>query len=325
MFGGFKRMISLMFVMVLTVAMVSCNKADDTAKDKLHYEQLRMEKEKLQRDLIAAKEEEIAAAKQRSLEQAERAKFLQEELIKQEDEAKQKIFDEKERLRLLSIAKRQQEQKVAFDSYINTKYDVLELLDGKLLKSVKVTAVSPINVTFMHQNGVARVEYSNLPEDIREVCMYDVELEHIELARQIKLDESRRAEKLAKKAEMDTSAQQRLSGNYSSSAGVVKEIPAVKVKPKVFAKGGITVRLIRSKYYHRSYISRTYEVIAKSNVDAYLSGSSGYRPVKAGVPYRTTFTTSSSFEVRLVAKDSRKVLDRETHSRKSGLSTSGGL
>ena len=35
-----------------------------------------------------------------------------------------------------------------------TKYDELTLLDGKVLKSVVVTAVNPSKVSLMHQNGV---------------------------------------------------------------------------------------------------------------------------------------------------------------------------
>lgn len=84
-----------------------------------------------------------------------------------------------------------------------TKYDELTLLDGKVLKSVVVTAVNPSKVSLMHQNGVKNVRYSNLPKEIGEVCLYDEELELIyleeqEIVKQVKLERDQKVAMMIK-------------------------------------------------------------------------------------------------------------------------------
>ena len=225
----------------------------------------------------------------------------------------------------LDIEKRQREQQLAFRKYKHTRYSELKLKDGRVLKSAKVTNVTPVKVSFMHENGVAAVEYLNLPEEIRGACKYDDELEYIELTRQAKLHEqdiklSRKKALAAAEKVKEQALAQHSTMEYS------QKVPEVKPKSKVRPWGNVTVRLVRSRHYgsyHATY--RTYEATVTSNVDAVLSGSNGYDRISAGVAFRTTFTTWSRFSVRLVTKDTGKLLDEETQSRRTGLGGSGGL
>ena len=325
-------MIQSMLFMMFSILIVSCKKSGD-AEGEVNYEQLRMEKEKLEleRDLMLAKEKELAEAKQRAIEQAEKAKLLEEKLLRQKEDEQRKIADEKERVRLLDVAKRQQDQKVAFDGYINTKYDELELLDGKLLKSAKVTGASPVKVTFMHQNGVMRVEYSNLPEEIREICMYDVELEQIELA-QIELEEKLAREKKMKviadrASESGSSSQKNTVENRKQSTASRPATPKVSEKestPKVVTpRGKLSIRVVGS-----GRGGKTIHVVAKSNVDAVLYLNDWYHPyrfhVKANEPYTHIWrNVNNKYSVKLTAKG--RILDQESSNRKSGLGGNGGL
>lgn len=180
----------------------------------------------------------------------------------------------------------------------------------------------------MLESGVAAISYSNLPEEIRELCKYDSELELIEMNRRMEAKERDRVVTQDRLKAAEFEREKRASGESSSVANSrSSNRNTQKVKParKVTPRGNVTVRVVRSRRYSSHYTSRTYEIVASSNVDAYLSGSCGYHKVTAGQTLRTTFTYSARYEVKLIAKKEGVVLDRETHSRKSGLSGSGGL
>ncbi|MFT5905288.1 MAG: hypothetical protein ACI9E1_000884 [Cryomorphaceae bacterium] len=309
---------------------VSCSEKEDDAQLKKEQREAlaRLEiKKQEKRELLLEKEQNLKLANIKAEEDAAKAKFLKEQLIIENREAEQKLADEKESLRQQDILRRQDNQKLACDKYVNTKYAELVLLDGRVLKSAQVTRATPMKVTFVHKSGVARVEYSNLPKEIRLTCKYNEELEALELEN-LKLEEDKRAKRkrLAPRPSeiLETSNQDNYASkskpSYRAPIKVQRPVEKKLIKPR----GKLSVRTIGS-----TKGGKTIEVIAISNVDAtlYLNDyRSSYREyqVKANVKYSHTWSNVNvKYVVKLTANG--KILDKESSGRKSGLGIKKGL
>jgi hypothetical protein len=307
----------------------SCSKKEEGLINEEQKRELeaRLERKKQEeRDLLAEKELLSEIAKLKTEDELLKAKLLKEQLLIEAQAAEQKIADEEAKLREEDILSRQALQKVARNRYNNTKYEKLVLLDGKVLKSAKVTQVTPVKVTFIHQSGVARVKYSNLPEEIRLACKYDVELGTLELEKIAKDKNDRlasRSAKIAKRSNQRSNreeADEKIEPSYRRSLEVSDTTEEKVVKPR----GKLSVRVVGTRKG-----SKTIKVIANSNVDAVLHLNDYWRPrselrVKANVPFSHTWTrVKIKYAVKLSADG--KVLDRESSGRKSGLGGNGGL
>jgi len=315
----------ILFCATIPFLAISCSeKDDDDAQNRKEQRELQAKRDKKkqeERESLLEKEKQIELAKLKAEEKAAKAKLLKEQ---EAQEAEQKIADEKESLRQEDILRRQKIQKAACDGYVNTKYAELVLLDGKVLKSAKVTDANPVKVTFLHQNGVARVNYFNLPEEIRLICKYNKELESLELAK-------RKAIKKERKASL-ASRPRPTAYKSKTNDSVSKARPSYKRETKsknankekvVRPKGNLSVRVVATQKR-----GKTIEVIAKSNVDATLYLNNYKTPiqyqVKANKPYRHTWLrVGVKYEVKLTANG--KILDKESSGRKSGLGGNGGL
>ena len=245
-----------------------------------------------------------------------------------EQERAEKERAEKEQKYQEDIAKRLNAQKIACDKFVNTKFDKLVLLDGKVLNAVSVTAANPSKVSLMHQNGVKNVKYSNLPEKFGVACLYDQELdlvyqEKMVVAEQAKMErakkqailvrEAKEAKAAAKAEELAKKSSSRTKSNHNSRKSteteVVNPIGHIKVKVVASSKGRKTV-----------------SVTAKPNVDGVLRLHDWVYhryynvPVKAGELYNKVWSNvGNRYEITLLTKDKSKVLDKETWNRKSGL------
>ncbi len=206
------------------------------------------------------------------------------------------------------LKKKQEAQRKALTRFVNTKYDELILRDGTVLKSVKVTAATPSRVSLMSDRGVKNVKYSNLPEEIGVVCLYDEKLELIYInelafAAQLKVEEEKEKERAAQ---------------LVSSKPKLKNVESKKTKEKrVKPVGHIRVKVVATKKYGR----KTIEVIAKSNVDAYLLLNGGTRlTVNANQVYHRTYTTTSKeYTLELMSKKDKIIFAKEAWNKKSGL------
>jgi len=181
----------------------------------------------------------------------------------------------------------------------------------------------------MHQGGVKNVKYSNLPQEIGEVCLYDEELELIYLEekaiataakkeRTKKLAEMAAEKKLAE-AEAKAEAASKLAKERRSSSSRAR-VPAKKAEA-VKPKGQLRVRVVASRRG-----SKTIELVAKSNVDAILILNDWiYRrthrhQVTAGQVYNHNWTgVSNKYEVKLMSKEGNVVMAKEAWNRKTGL------
>ena len=322
----------ILFCGLVPLLFVSCSEDEKMINDaQVRREKRKQEqKEKQQREELAIqleKEKQIELAK--LAEEEAKAKLLKENLLLAEQEAKQKIAEEEEeeRVRQEAILKRQHQQQLACQNYVNTEYDELVLIDGKVLKAAQVSAAGPVKVSFIHSNGVSRVRYSNLPKEIGEACLYNLELEQLELER-IEAVEKARIEKLATSVNQSrTQISKREKGE-----SIFKRTPSRKTKvnktPKVAIRssGGVSSKVVRTyrKYYSphgREYHFKDLVIMAKANTKAYLYFNG--RKVKTLEPNKLTrFEGTSKIKGKytVTLKDEKgKVLDSESDSRKSGL------
>jgi len=321
----------ILFCGLVPLLLVSCSEDEKMINDaQVRREKRKQEqKEKQQREELAIqleKEKQIKLAK--LAEEEAKAKLLKEKLLLAEQEAKQKIAEEEERVRQEAILKRQHQQQLACQNYVNTKYDELVLIDGKVLKAAQVSAAGPVKVSFVHSNGVSRVRYSNLPKEIGETCLYNLELEQLELER-IEAVEKARIEKLAATSVNQSRTQ---ISKREKGESIFKRTPSRKTQvdktPKVAIRssGRVSSKVVRAyrKYYSphgREYHFKDLVIMAKANTKAYLYFNG--RKVKTLEPNklaRFEGTSKIKGKYTVTLKDEKgKVLDSESDSRKSGL------
>jgi len=275
-------------------------------------------------------EEEAEKAKKKALliKQLEEEKILEEKILRAKVEAELKAKEE------ARLALKLMEQKKACAKFVNTEFEELKLLNGRTLESAVVTAADSIKVTFMHSSGVAKIEYAELPKEICDVCKFDVELMELELKRRQaeedeklrKIQERRLAarESGAKNASRPVTQSRKTTKNPASTS---RKTHSTKTeKKKIIPNGRLSVRVTSV-----SRGNKTILVTAKTNVDAILYLNDWYYhryykySVTAGQVYQHTWSNvGSKYEVKLVDKKG-KLLDSESHSRKTGLGTNGGL
>ena len=320
------RLVSFVTVSLCLSSCLDKDKGKENSAKEMEQElkETKARQKALEAELAEKKAQKEAEQKAESEAKALEAKIaLEKEMA--EKEAKQAIEDEKERVRQEEISKRQKKQEMAQAKFKKTKYDELTLLDGKVLKSVVVTAVNPSKVSLMHQNGVKNVRYSNLPKEIGEVCLYDEELELIyleeqEIIKQAKLERDQKVammikeKKEAQKAEREAAKKQSSKKRPSYSAAKEK----VEV---VNPRGDIRVKVVASRKGRK-----TVSVVAKSNVDAYLTLNDWvyhryYKErVTANVLYNHTWRdVGNKYEIKLISKKDGRILGQEAWNRKSGL------
>ncbi len=306
---------------LLSYLLLSCKDSGSSSQSKIDIEALEKSRaEKLQALAQLEKEQEEAKLKEKeaelaAIEAAEKLKELEKLKMQQELD---RIAAEKETKRLEEIKQRQAAQERARDLYVGTKYDRLELLNGKILQSAVATKASAAQITYMHKNGVANVKYSNLPKEIAEKCRYDPELELIAA------EEKKALQKKMQEARKIADENKPKASNFSTAKRTVKPQSPKKVeeekKKAITPRGRLSVKVVG---YGKG--GKTINVEARANVDAtlYLNDLHDYRryvyEVKAGVTYSHVWRrVSTTYEAKLVSK-SGKVLDVESDKRKSGL------
>ena len=324
-------------IVIVSSCVSSCKKDDGKeARQQREWEanELRAANRKVERekrDIEKLKEKELKLAEEKAAEEAEKAKLLKEKLDKEKLEEAQKIAEEEDRVKQQEILKRQGEQKRAIKEYIGMKYDELKLEDGRVLESVKVTNANAVGVSFMHRQGVARVEYDKLPEEIREACMYDEELAKLEKERQQVLEEERKKEIVARSmskknaAKSKSSTAGRVDSRSSASKSSVK--PSEPKKP-IKPKGILSVRVVGT-----GKLGKKVQISAKTNVPATITldgvYQNGYYVTKTySVTAMKTYTTVvSNVKSKYFAslKGGGKLLDEESSGSKSGLREKSGL
>lgn len=316
-------------VFPLTIVSCSVEKDEETKEEKERKELLATEKrlKKEARELELAKKKELQKAEQLAEEEAMQAKLLEEELLKKQQEEEQRVAEEKERLRLEEIAKRQEVQEVAIEEYLGTKYEELKLENGRVLKSVKVTSANPIGVSFMHSGGVARVEYSELPSEIREACMYDEELATIAVEREQAMKVERQKAMIARsklKKENDVKKASSTTRSTASRSKVEAKEPEKEVRPR----GILSVRVVGS-----ARLGKRVEMRAKTNVNASITLDGVY---EYGVYVTKTYSVPAKKSFSIVVSNVKskyiatlngggKILDQESSGSKSGLRERKGL
>ena len=324
----------ILFCTLFSCIIAGCSKKDDNAtkeqklKDiqalkELHIREKQLEQK--ERELKLKNEQHLELAKLKAKEEAENAKLIEENLLQEAQEKEKKIAHEKERIKQLEIARRQQIQIAACNEFVNTKYEELLLIDGKKLKSAVVTAANPVTVSFIHQDGVANVGYLNLPKEIRVACMYDKELEEIELVNREELKRERSTSaNSGYQAAFDPSKNNDSESSRSPIVRLEENSNAANLDKVAKPKGVLSVRVVAS-----ARGNKTIEVIAHSNVDAilYLNDFRYHNythQVSANQKYTHTWTNVNvKYDVRLEANG--KVLDRESSRSKSGLGIKKGL
>jgi len=278
-------------------------------------------KAQIKQDKIDAENEAIHAAEMAEIKQKEEAKLLALK-IKEEKAAAEKLAQEKLEAELADLTRKQEEQQVAWDAYIGTKYDTLELKDGKILKEAKATEVRATHVTFVHSTGIANVQFKDLSYAIRRVCKYDPELaEHsakkqAELQRQIK---SRLAAAAARDAEEISNTETKTT--YTAPSSTDNSTITAPNYDNVIPRGNVSIKTIgtRNNRNYRLGSSKTIEASAISNVPAALTiGGISYELTPNIKLVRTHTSYDGKYEVTLRDKKGR-ILDKESHNRKTGL------
>ena len=180
------RTLKITLMIVLSFLALSCSKKEKTVYAGNHGDDLSIEniKETIKIEKIEEEKRMRAEEAARIAEEEAKKQAILDEAARIENEKREKqLAIEREAARLKDLADRTEAQKQAFKKYRGTRYDELRLLNGKVLTGVMVSSVTPVKVTFVHEDGVSNVKFKDLPTEVREACNFDEELRQIELDR----------------------------------------------------------------------------------------------------------------------------------------------
>jgi len=286
--------------------------------------QLAAEKRSAQRNALTEAQLKAKIAKEKLQAEADLLALK----IEEEKAAAERAAEEKLQAEVAELKKKEEAQKIAWGSFIGTKYETLNLKNGKTLKDAKVTEVRATHVTFVHSSGIANVKFENLTYAIRRICKYDPKLAEVSRKKQIELQRNIKArmaaekiaendqliasEKSAKRLKQFESTYKPVQGNSSTATNYDNVVPKgiVSVKTVAVSNNG-------SSRYNGT--SKTIQVTAISNVPATLTTNSGSHTLTPNVKFVTSFKTYYGKYSVTIRDKKGNILDQETHSRKTGL------